>query len=50
MRIASGAFVAMNYEVGFQHEGTMRECVFKAGRYYDLPSMGILRSEYEISG
>jgi RimJ/RimL family protein N-acetyltransferase len=37
-------------KVGFQHEGTMRESVFKEGRYYDMHIMGILKSEYETSG
>jgi RimJ/RimL family protein N-acetyltransferase len=34
-------------KVGFQHEGTMRESVFKEGAYYDVHFMSILASEFE---
>jgi RimJ/RimL family protein N-acetyltransferase len=37
-------------KVGFQHEGTMRESVFKEGRYCDMHLMSILRSEYGTYG
>ena len=37
-------------KVGFQHEGTMRESVFKEGKYYDVHFMSILKSEYETNG
>lgn len=35
---------------GFQHEGRMREAVFRKGRYYDELRMGILRREFVESG
>jgi len=32
---------------GFQHEGLLRQTVFKHGQYLDLLNMGILREEWE---
>ena len=32
---------------GFQHEGRMREAIFRQGRYYDELRMGILCHEFE---
>jgi RimJ/RimL family protein N-acetyltransferase len=37
-------------KVGFQHEGTMRESVFKGEDYYDVHFMSILESEFETHG
>jgi RimJ/RimL family protein N-acetyltransferase len=40
----------MAYEkAGFQREGTQREAVFKDGRYFDMLSMAVLRSEWEAA-
>ncbi|MBK6317993.1 MAG: GNAT family N-acetyltransferase [Dehalococcoidia bacterium] len=36
----------VDYEkVGFQYEGTIRDGIFKAGRWNDLVCMGLLRGE-----
>jgi RimJ/RimL family protein N-acetyltransferase len=32
---------------GFREEGRLREKIYKAGRYYDVVQMGLLRSEWE---
>jgi RimJ/RimL family protein N-acetyltransferase len=37
-------------KVGFKHEGSMRESVFKEGKYYDVHLMSVLESEYEADG
>jgi RimJ/RimL family protein N-acetyltransferase len=37
-------------KVGFRHEGTMRESVFKEGAYYDVHVMSMLESEFETHG
>ncbi|HFD39178.1 MAG TPA: N-acetyltransferase [Anaerolineae bacterium] len=34
-------------QVGFQHEGRMREAEFRHGRYHDILWMSILRPEWE---
>ena len=34
-------------KVGFVHEGTEREMIFRDGQYYDLIKMGLLRREWE---
>ncbi|MCL4823963.1 MAG: GNAT family N-acetyltransferase, partial [Anaerolineales bacterium] len=34
-------------KAGFVHEGTMREAVFKRGKYGDLHFMSVLRKEWE---
>jgi len=34
---------------GFRHEGTLREALFRDGRYHDILLMGILREEFEDS-
>ena len=34
-------------KVGFVHEGTEREMLFRDGQYYDLIKMGILRREWQ---
>jgi RimJ/RimL family protein N-acetyltransferase len=33
-------------KAGFQHEGTKRQALFRAGRYRDVHIMGILREEF----
>jgi RimJ/RimL family protein N-acetyltransferase len=37
-------------KVGFRPEGTMRESVFKEGKYYDVHITSILKSEFAING
>jgi RimJ/RimL family protein N-acetyltransferase len=37
-------------KVGFRHEGTMRESVFKEGAYCDVHVMSMLESEFETHG
>jgi RimJ/RimL family protein N-acetyltransferase len=34
-------------KAGFTHEGTLRQAVFKNGRYHDLHVMSVLRSEWD---
>lgn len=34
-------------KVGFVHEGTLREAVFKHGKFCDVEMMSVLRSEWE---
>jgi RimJ/RimL family protein N-acetyltransferase len=34
-------------QVGFRHEGTMREAYYRHGQFHDMHVMGILRSEWE---
>ncbi|MFA6617747.1 MAG: GNAT family protein [Candidatus Neomarinimicrobiota bacterium] len=33
-------------KVGFKHEGTLRQAMYKNNKYYDFCLMGILREEY----
>ena len=33
--------------MGFRVEGTLREAVYKGGKYVDVVMMGCLRSDYE---
>ena len=35
------------HKVGFQQEGTLRQEIFREGRYWDVYLMGILREEWE---
>jgi RimJ/RimL family protein N-acetyltransferase len=45
---ADNARAIRAYEkVGFQHEGVLRESVFREGVYYDMVLMGILDEEFE---
>ena len=45
---ADNARAIRAYEkVGFQHEGDLRESVFRDGIYYDMVLMGILDKEFE---
>jgi RimJ/RimL family protein N-acetyltransferase len=39
--------IASYERVGFQHEGRMREMVYRDGVYYDILLMGMLRAEWE---
>lgn len=34
-------------KVGFQHEGTQREAIFKEGNYIDIHMMSVLRTEWK---
>jgi RimJ/RimL family protein N-acetyltransferase len=36
-------------KAGFKHEGTMREAIYRFGRYHDVRVYSILRSEYDFS-
>ncbi|MFO8034511.1 MAG: GNAT family protein [Candidatus Bipolaricaulota bacterium] len=36
-------------KLGFRHEGTRREALYREGRYYDSYTMAILREEFEAS-
>lgn len=36
-------------KVGFRHEGTQREAIFKDGRYIDMHMMSVLSTEWDMS-
>lgn len=38
---------AVYTKIGFKHEGTLREAMYKNGRYYDFWVMGILADEFK---
>lgn len=35
-------------KIGFKHEGTSRQCLFRNGRWHDIIHMGILHDEYGL--
>ncbi len=37
---------AVYRKIGFKHEGTLRQAMYKDGRYYDFWLMGLLAEEY----
>ena len=39
--------IASYKAAGFVHEGTLREAIFKNGRYYNVSVMSVLRSEWK---
>jgi len=41
----NAAGIRVYEKVGFRHEGVLREALFTGGRYVDLVTMGILRSD-----
>lgn len=43
----NGASLRVCEKVGFRVEGTLREAVYKGGKYVDVVMMGCLRSDYE---
>lgn len=38
--------IKLYHRVGFTQEGTLRQCIFKNGRYYDVFVLSILQSEF----
>ncbi|MFO7841545.1 MAG: GNAT family protein [Fidelibacterota bacterium] len=38
---------AVYKKIGFKHEGTLRQAMYKNGRYYDFWLMGLLAEEYK---
>ena len=39
--------LTLSHRLGFQHEGTFREMVWRDGRRYDMILMGLLASEWQ---
>lgn len=39
--------IAAYQATGFVHEGTLREAIYKNGRYYNVHVMSVLRSEWK---
>ena len=36
-------------KVGFRHEGTLRDAIFKGGKYIDMHMMSVLSTEWELN-
>ncbi|MED4174038.1 GNAT family protein, partial [Halalkalibacterium halodurans] len=34
-------------KLGFKHEGTSRQCLYRYGQWHDIVHMGILKDEYK---
>ncbi|MDY6876133.1 MAG: GNAT family protein [Chloroflexota bacterium] len=47
--VDNGRGIRCYEKVGFRREGTLREVVFREGKYHDQYVMSILRSEFEIN-